>query len=299
MSYRKFHIFAIAGAASLAAVSPAFAAPIELFTENFESATVDSPFPSPWALTHTTDPMQTPKSTVLVKEDTTGTLFGTAGNKYGELIDPRDGGPAARADRAFGPLDTSISNNAFLTVSFDFYEPSGVGPATTLPTLPHSFNVQVGTDANGQSTRGIDFRLSNGKLYHTLSNGSLDLSTTKAEDEIDYSLDQAHHIDIVANFSPAALGISDYGLDTVANGRYDVWLDGVLVGDNLPFRNSSERGKLIDSIRFGTDNISLQNFFIDNIAVYNGVSVVPEPNAILIFAIGSLLLFPCRKFRFR
>lgn len=266
----------------LTGTAPAVAAVV--FNDNFEAGVVGSAPGTPWSSIGASSPA----TTVLVKQDATGSLFGIAGNKYGEFIDTTLGGTSARADGSFSGV-----TNSFLTVSFDFYEISGVGidPTPIPPELPQSFNVQVGSNPSSTGGRGIDFRLSNGELYHTLSDSSVNSSKATVAD---YQLNVKNHIDIVANFNASAAG-GDYGFDSLANGTYDIWLNGELAANNLPFRNFGERLASIDGIRLGTDNSTVQTFYVDNVQIFNEAIVVPEPNAAVILSVGGLFLVRRRK----
>jgi hypothetical protein len=268
MSHRYFSIFVFGfvGALALVAVRPLSATVV--FSENFESGTAGADLGSPWTLTSGigtgTDPNP---SSVKVIEDTAGTVFGAAGNKYGEFLDPRTGGPAARADNfAFGAV-----GNSLLKVGFDFHEVSGYvidvsgvthgnDPSSLGAFEPNSFNVQLGTNPASTSNRGVDFRLSNGKLWY--QNGSAVVAITAQE--TDYALNAKQHLEIVASFNAAD---ANYGTGAVNSGFYDVWLNGALVGDDLNFRVNSQAAQTITGIRLGTDNVSVQSFYIDNLAI--------------------------------
>jgi hypothetical protein len=240
----------LAGAFALIVVSPLSAA---VFTENFEAMTIDTTFTTPWTVTQSTNPLDDPKSTVTVREDSAGALFGTIGNKYGEFIDPRTTSPSARATATYAAIQNSI-----LIASFDFYEPNdGVGVGLASNNEPHTLNIQIGTAPAGQGTRAIDFRLGEGAMYYR------DASMVQTSAGT-YTLGAKHHLEIVANFNAAS---STYAGGTVANGAYDVWLNGVLALNDVPFRVDAQKELAITGILFGADNVTTQNAYIDNISI--------------------------------
>jgi hypothetical protein len=79
-----------------------------------------------------------------------------------------------------------------------------------------------------------------------------------------YTLGAKHHLDIYANFNAAT---TTYTGGSVPSGSYDVWLNGVLALDDLPFRVSDQQTLAITGILFGTDNVTTQNAYIDNVSI--------------------------------
>lgn len=256
--------------------APSIAATI--FQDDFETGTVGNFFNSPWVDADAPNPPSSSVNTTVQSDP--GSLFGTAGNKYGRFIDHAVSGVAARADRAFGPV-----SNTFLTVSFDFNEPVlGTNGNDPPGENPFSFNVQVGTNATSGDFRGIDLRLSNGEIYYTL--GSAGAVHPINDTPNDYTLGVRHRIDIVANFNSSS---TVYHLGTIAKATYDVWIDGVLKNTtDIPFRitNQGNTTQSIDSLRFGTDLNSYQDMYIDNVVLRNVANVVPEPSSVLMTVLG-------------
>jgi hypothetical protein len=279
-------VVGLAGALALG-VGPLSAAVI--FSDDFESVNPGDSFATPAPWTSLTQGGDGSPSTTLVRNDATGALFGEIDNQYGEFIDPRTSAPAARAAGSFAGVSSS-----FLTVSFDFYEPNdGVGVGLASNNEPHTFNVQIGTNPSGTSTRAIDFRLGEALLYHRDATAVV----RSTANTTDYALGAKNHIDIVANFNALS---ANYGWGEVASGRFDVWINGALAGDNLPFRVDAQKTGSIVGILVGTDNVTTQNFNIDNITIHNAAVVVPEPEGwllVALIAMGSFGLVPYRRFR--
>ncbi|NWF49673.1 MAG: T9SS type A sorting domain-containing protein, partial [Ignavibacteriaceae bacterium] len=98
-------------------------------------------------------------------------------------------------------------------------------------------------------------------------------------------------IDIYGNNSSAALNYNYLTSQTVASYTYDVWVNGVLVGNDLP-KGQLANGNTIDSYCFyGERSISnVANIFLDDIKYTNQISMDPLPvelNSFTASVIGS------------
>lgn len=252
-----------------------------ILSENFESGTIGAVPGSPWTVTDNGG-----TATTRTRDDTIATtLFGPVGNKYAEFIDTSSGGSGATT--RIQNLALTPTSNDFIAISFDFYEVSGVGS-----TNADTFNVQFGQDAaSATGGRSIDFRISEGRLYNATTAVNPPPLTTVATNV--YTLGVKNHMDIVANYSAAS---PTYNYGTAAPNTFDVWINGVLVGDDVPFRNNQSTA--IDSIRLATEGTGIQRFAIDNFQIANGADalLVPEPSAYLMagFGLCCLTLFRSR-----
>jgi hypothetical protein len=178
-----------------------------------------------------------------------------AGNPFLELIDNGTGTPGIR-----GPA--SLSGTGF-QLSFDFYDPSsantrlgGEVSAGNRLTLGDG----TGSTSSGTLTRTIDIAVDNGTItYHNGTSSNVSAGT--------YTEDEKHSIVIVGNYSAATIS---YLGDTqsVAPGRFDIWLDGALLtgGDDALFRNASVTSTTHFGL-LGTGNVSISESYFDNFLI--------------------------------
>jgi len=93
---------------------------------------------------------------------------------------------------------------------------------------------------------------------------------------------------IVSNLSGETV---TYGADTVANQSMDIFLNGILVGDDLSIQGNS------GSVGMKVYQISNENmtFEFDNHEVYSGALAIPEPGTLALVGMFGLAIYAFRK----
>lgn len=196
-----------------------------------------------------------------------GTPFG-ASNKYLQL-------------QAFGSPWTFVQANIaphiqpamdVATFSFDFYAPSAFRK-------------------DGYLRTGLGRVTQNAMLVDINNSTDLNIPADLGEDTV-------IHFDMVANVSGAAATYDIGG--TIADGTYDVWVDGTKVKDGLSLIGSGAGG--IDSFVLwmnnkGTVDSPVDSMYVDNLEFYDSAHAIPEPATFGFMAIfGGAMLFIRRKF---
>lgn len=93
-------------------------------------------------------------------------------------------------------------------------------------------------------------------------------------------------------FNGSASALTDYsGTNDLAAGRADIWLNGVLFGDDIDIIDAQS----VVALKFYTENNGGSAFQLDNIVLQNVATVVPEPSAALLGALGFLALLRRRR----
>lgn len=200
-------------------------------------------------------------NTLEVIEDSANLLGAGTSNQIAHLADVSTSQRVTLyANNALGTADDVV------TLSFDFYEPSGVNGGDLFIRL------------RDNGTRLVDARFDDGTAA---DNGG---NVTGA-----YSQDAALTFYIVANNSGSTVS---YGGTDVANDTYDIWVDSgsgasVIVND-APFRDSG--GSFFNDLEIGmfTSQAS-QEVYLDNLNVTAGV-VIPEPASLVFMGLGGLLM---------
>lgn len=99
----------------------------------------------------------------------------------------------------------------------------------------------------------------------------------------------ANNLQVVFNNSGAAINYSLAGSQSVADNRYDVFLNGSLIADDFQMRTSSGD---VTAIGFGTGGSQTgPDWIVDNLRV----TAIPEPSSMLLAALGSLAMLGRRR----
>ncbi|QYY37271.1 hypothetical protein [Ruficoccus sp. ZRK36] len=163
-------------------------------------------------------------------------------------------------------------------ISFDFYDPDYED------FTQRGFLLRLGTaNYNGGTIFAIYFH--NGTLYYG-TGSSVNMS---AESFASYTLDMLYQLDIVFNNSTTSL---DYGNgQSVNSGTMDIWLNGVLVAENVASTGNQATGVSVKNINFtvGGSALQLDELYVDDIAITNTVQV-PEPAESAFLLAGLLAL---------
>ncbi|WP_425395285.1 PEP-CTERM sorting domain-containing protein [Aeoliella sp.] len=263
-----------------------------LFEDDFESYTAGDPLPitGPWTGFSDID-----SGAITVREDTVP-IFG-AGNQYLDYEDNNlDGSGGSVSDHPSVYGEFTGSSSEVFTASFDFYEPD-LGPEGR-------FKLRFGEGSGSISTSSeiiYEIQLENGDVRGSwgLDNDNNVNDGDGVEDLVltgMYSLDEVHHIDLITNLSDSP--ISYGGAQTLGAKGYDIWLDGVLIAQDVLFRRTSETE--VNQVQIEGENNETQQMFVDNLVISDEVVLpegVPEPSSIALVAaaIGSALLPRSRR----
>ncbi len=221
-----------------------------VFSEDFES---DTPDTQPAGPDVNGDPYVITSGTntsVLVRDD--GAIGAAEANQYLQILD------ASTAFSAVFGAGAEAGSGGDLALQLDFSEPTGGGNG--------GFNLRLGS-ANANASAGPDLFFNNGTLL--VNNGS-SVPTLGT-----YSLDTTHSLLL--------------SIDDDAN-TYDVTLDGVLIGDDVTFRNAVTISDLFFQVSSGNQ----QTFNVDNL-VLSDSAAIPEPASLALLGLGGLLLMGRRR----
>ena len=218
-----------------------------VFSEDFEDDTVGSPPTDSGGTTYLIDDGGADTEIVVQDQGAIGTV---GGNQYLQLLDA-----STTNNVVFGfGLSSTGGDEGALSVQFDFNEPTGGGAG--------GFNLRLGS-SNDNNSAGVDLFFNNGALAANAAGTIVNLPG--------YSLDATDTYTLV--------------VDDTAN-TYDVVRDGVLIGDDLAFRNDVSILGLFAQVT----NSNQQTVFLDNI-LFSDTAAIPEPaSATAIAALGALAL---------
>ncbi len=239
-----------------------------LFSDNFESYTADSPLTGPkWSsittATNATLDVVLDDGSPLSPADSFGQ--GTS-NKILQVRDTTNTGSTR--------MDATGMNFQVATLSFFYYESSAVNGT--------KFRLTLGENNNTRENYAFQATFNGGVLS--------DLDNTFAAA---YSQDTLHRVDMVVNTSNSAVSYND-GSDSVASLTFDIWIDGVLKGNNIAVVSGStvytEGGNDMTTFRFSTDYSGLsREAYLDDVYLFEGADIshqIPEPEQAALWLVG-------------
>jgi hypothetical protein len=230
--------------ALLSGLAASFAAanPVILFQDRFETAPAGGlPQIPPW----TTISMPHPEHALTVRGDSQNLLGGGPNNRFLEFRDPVSTGSLMLGA-------SQLLAAEVVTLSFLLHEPSNSG-------LPGQLTLQAfaGTGTASTANRVQVFHFINGNISGSPS--------------VPYGMDRTLRVDIVLNNSASAVTYRN-GSRTVASGRADIWIDGLLVAPD--YVNDRQVGPgPIRSFDFRTFTSQRQLMYLDNVTVFEGAVV--------------------------
>lgn len=187
------------------------------------------------------------------------------GSQYGDFNDN-----AGSDDSGWDGINgIGAADEALTTISFRFFEP-------TTTNQDGGIILILGPTGNPVQARAVI----------NFTEGTLTAQSAAGNQTASYALDAIHTVQIVVNDTTGSLAYDSIS-DTIDAKRYDVWLDGLLVAEDLAFVNDTQN---FDSFAWDTFNGDRQRLFVDDFVVESGATVIPEPAALALVALGSLLL---------
>lgn len=221
-----------------------------------------------------------------VRSGTNGSIFAENPGAFGSAA-INLGGATTTSLNGIG-WTSGIGDPSLSYFRFDVFSTNISGASSTL-----FFASGAGATFTGNTTfAGADltfgFQINNGNLERRTGTGS------GAWTAVPYSFSNSvgYTIQILGNRSGAT---QNYGLGSLANNSMDFFVNGVLVGDDWSFKDSS---KAIDGFRIYQVNGG-GRYQLDNIVIANDFTAVPEPSSFLLTAIATWLPFQLSRNRRR
>lgn len=202
-----------------------------IFEDDFEGQAVGSAPGAPW---------DSATGAVVLEDD--GTVFGTP-NKYVQHTDTSTTASSYLRDNDFTPISGS-----FGTLSFDMYEPTDA-------TFKDGYVIRLGISNSGSTGTAVDLRFDDGKVS---TSGGTSQSVSNA-----YMLDTAYHVDVVVNLTGSDANY--FTGESLPNGRYDVWMDGVRIIDDAEFNLATLT--TISNINITTFSGYISQMNLDNVVL--------------------------------
>jgi|SRR5690625_144163 len=267
-----------------AAVSPLLGQAI-LFQHDFSTSS------DPDQMTHgnhtgTVNPGRVPDTSTWVYRANPPTTAPMGPEKYIEITDANSpfgaGNQYLRVhyENMTGTLWTSATNqfsSQVVTVEFDFYRPTTTSWGATNSGDDSRFRLGI-NDPVGSN----DNRVQNELRFN--GDGSISGSAAGA-----YSFDTVHTVHFVYNNSESQASYVDRDL-TVDSGHFDVWLDGtrIVAGGGDGTSDWLAIGQNLTSVGILTGQVpGAVEMMFDNLVVYEGAHVIPEPST---YAFGAGIL---------
>lgn len=163
-------------------------------------------------------------------------------------------------------------------VSFNFYDIQDASPSGS------GYFLRIGnSNANGNTAFAIGMK--EGSIYLATGAGISPAATPF----VTYSMGTLNSISIV--FNNASATSYDYGTGlSVAAGTMDVWLNNVLVGDNLSYAASGlALDTLLDNINFTAKGTTFNNSMEIDDVIFSNTATIPEPHSQSYFLLGAAL----------
>jgi hypothetical protein len=256
-----------------------------LFSENFDSYTSGVTPTAANSAKWLTSYNQTSVAADIVQTDINNYLGSGTTNKVVQISQL-----SANASNAQLASTTTTSFGTTGQLSFDFTIPlsTEISPASNAYNSTNGLDgiiLRMGTAAgNGTSAFGLLIR-SNGLV--ALSDGTFNTPTTLTNASL--SLTTKYNLTIVYNNSSSLL---TYTGGSVAATSMDVYLNGVLVGDDLTHGGSVAADTALSSFSFTNKSTSnVLSLYVDNILVTDTITAgaIPEPSTVAVLAgLGSL-----------
>ncbi len=206
-----------------------------------------------------------------VRSGTGGSVVALNPSNFGSGSSLNLGGSSGGSLTGVG-VQTGLGSNRLIDFSLDLRAINGT--TGTLVMLMGSGNTFTTNNTFANNDLFFGLQITSGALQYRVSNAWSNVTGGTITQDIGYNLR------VVANGTANSVS---YGIsDLVGASRMDIYLDGVLIGNDLSFTN------LQDASGFRIYQVnSSRRFEIDNISISNSVSSVPEPSALLL--VGSII----------
>ncbi|MGE9293305.1 MAG: hypothetical protein ACQKBW_06810 [Puniceicoccales bacterium] len=251
-----------------------------IFSEDFEEYTAGSEIAAGSGLNWLeVKPRGTGTNTMTFDaEEDTSHLFSTEYNQYGLMF--------ANAVTVNNAVRSNVFSSGTLSgqMSFTFYDPS----SATHSGDGWSLRISNASAGNGATAFGIFIK--NGGLYLSYSTDVACSATPFAS----YDMDAANELVIVFNNQNTSM---TYSGGTIVAGSMDIYLNGVLVGDDLGKAGGVPVGENIRSFNF-TDKTSTAfsgTLYLDDIIVDDSISIPELSESSLFMGIIPLVLLAFRR----
>jgi hypothetical protein len=251
-----------------------------LYSENFEGMTVDTAIPvDPGNIGFgfvVANSENTDENKLMVRGPSspqtnglTPANVGWSGNQFGQWHDNTidNAGTSVLLVAQFSELTASP-----LSISFDYFEPSGYPATGGNPSgVGNIFAVVTGNSSSLNTTANRAINLIYGDpTADPPSTEQFQTVPLAAEGILNdlAALDTKHKLQFFGNLGTGNSLPYKGGTESVADNTYDIWLDGVRIFNDVPYRNAiatwSRLGFAIGSSRAGTDVKYIDNILITN-----------------------------------
>lgn len=235
-----------------------------VFSDDFESYTSGQAITTTnWTNVLTgTSPGAVDSATVFVQTDTSNQFGLGTGNQYVDLWDNSPPAAAPGEPNSIWLTRTGLGTalaGGVATLNMDIIEPSG--------TFTGRILIGIGDNIMAANDRANNI------------NWNENPADTSTFGGFSVDRDQLYNLNVVFNNNLASIQYdSPTGLQTLDATSADIWLDGVLVVENVTQDRTWDGGTAIDAIGFRSFSGDLQRLLVDNFSVYDEAIVVPEPS---------------------
>lgn len=198
---------------------------------------------------------------------------------------------------AVDPGSFGSGPSAIVTQSTSSGSLNGIGVASTLPSsniysltmdlrlTDLTGDVVIGVGAGSAFTGNSTFSASQGLFWLQSDSGNFERRTSSAWVDVgvgtSLTLNTNYSLAVIANGSSVSL---PYTGGTLAANTMDIYLNGNLVDDDAPVTTNG-----LSANGFRMYQVSLGNFEVDNIQLFNSAVAVPEPSTMALGGVGLVL----------
>ncbi len=244
-----------------------------IFSDDFESYTSGQEIPTTnWTnVLSGNSPGAVDSATVFVQTDTTNQFGLGTSNQYVDLWDNSPPTSAPGEPNSVYLTRTGLGTalaGGVATLNMDIIEPAG--------TFTGRILIGIGEGVMAASDRANNINWNENPVDNSSFGG------------FSVDRDRLYNLNVVYNNNLTSIQYdSPDGLQTLDATSADIWLDGVLVVENITQDRTWDGGTAIDAIGFRSFSGDLQRLLVDNFSVYDEAIVVPEPST-AVLGVASL-----------